>query len=43
MTKTMIEKNNEKRENEYEHVVHEDKSKFNTWGSRIYKYVRREN
>ena len=31
------------RENEYEHLVHEDKFKFNIWGLRKYKYLRRKN
>ena len=30
-------------ENEHERIVHEDKIKFNIWGSRRFKYVKREN
>ena len=31
------------RENKYKGIVHKDKFKFNTWSSRRYKYMRREN
>ena len=33
----------ERKRNDYEHIVHEDKFKSNIWGSRKYKYVRRKN